>query len=65
VADSHKRACKNEEFKSKKRFLQKIKEALTVKLKMISVDHYFSHHQTPKNAENIFQKTFYSETSRT
>jgi hypothetical protein len=47
VVDSHKRACKNEEFKFIKRFtvlktvncFSKIKEAFTVKLKMISVEH--------------------------
>jgi hypothetical protein len=56
--------CKNEEFKSRKRFtvlktvnyFLKIKEAFTVKQKMISVDHYFRFHQTPKNAKNIFPK---------
>jgi hypothetical protein len=31
----------------------KIKEAFTVKLKMISIDLYFRFHQIPKNAENI------------
>jgi hypothetical protein len=64
VVDFHKCACKNQEFKSKKRFtifILKIKEAFTVKLKMISVDYYFRTHQIPKNAENIFQKTFYAE----
>jgi hypothetical protein len=43
VADSYKRACKNEEFKSRKRFMvfktvnyfSKIKEVFMVKLKMI------------------------------
>jgi hypothetical protein len=41
----------------------KIKEAFTVKLKMISVDQYFCPHQAPKNAKNIFQKIFYTETN--
>jgi hypothetical protein len=65
VADSHKRACKNEEFKSRtvNRF-PKIKEAYIVKLKMIFVNHYFRPYETPKNAENIFKKTFYAETNR-
>jgi len=44
-------------FKSKKHRFLKIKEAFTIKLKMIFVDHYFRLHQTPKNVENIFQKT--------
>jgi hypothetical protein len=35
----------------------KIIEAFTVKQKMISVDHYFRSHQTPKNAENIYAET--------
>jgi hypothetical protein len=39
----------------------KIKEAFTVKLKMISADHYIRLHQTPKNVERIFQKTFYAK----
>jgi hypothetical protein len=59
------------EFKSRKRFgvlkivnrFSKIKEAFTVKLKMIFIDHYFRPHQTPKNAENIFKKTFTSDSS--
>jgi hypothetical protein len=62
VADSHKHAYKNEEFKSRNRF-PKIKEAFTVKLKMISVDHYFHPYQTLENVENIFQKIFYIETN--
>jgi hypothetical protein len=33
---------------------QKIKEVFIVKLKMISIDHYFRLQQTPKNAKNIF-----------
>jgi hypothetical protein len=41
----------------------KFKVAFTVKLKMISIDHYFRLNQTPKNTENIFQKTFYAETN--
>jgi hypothetical protein len=40
-------------FKIVSRFA-KIKEAFTVKLKMISVNHYFRPHQTLKNAEIIF-----------
>jgi hypothetical protein len=63
--------CKNEKFKSGKRFMvfktvnrfPKIKEAFTVKLKMIFVDYYFCPHQTPDNAEIIFYKTFYAETN--
>jgi hypothetical protein len=47
--DSHKHACKNEEFKSRKRFtvfktvnrFPKIKEAFMVKLKIISLYHHF------------------------
>jgi hypothetical protein len=65
VEDSYKRACKNEAFKFGKRFtinrFPKIKEAFTVKLKMISVNHYFLPHQTPENVKIIFQKTFYAE----
>jgi len=38
-------------------------EGLTVKLKMIFVDHYFCPHQTPKNAKIIFWKPFYTETN--
>jgi hypothetical protein len=71
VTDSHKRACKNEEFKFRKQFtvlktincFPKIKEAFTVKLKIIFVDYYFRGYQTLKNAENIFQKTSYAETN--
>jgi hypothetical protein len=71
VADSHKRGYKNEKFKSRKRFtvfktlnrFSKIEEIFTVKLKIIFIDHYFCPHQTPKNAKNIFQKTFYAETN--
>jgi ribosomal protein RSM22 (predicted rRNA methylase) len=48
--------------KNVNRFL-KIKEALMVKLKMISVDHYFCPHQTQQNTVNIFQKIFYTETN--
>jgi hypothetical protein len=48
-----KRACKDEEFNFGKQFMilkivnrfSKIKEAFTVKLKMISVDHYFQPYQ--------------------
>jgi hypothetical protein len=59
VADFHKHPCKNEEFKFRKRFMifLKIKEAFTVKMKMIFVYHHFRLHQTPKNTKNIFQKT--------
>jgi hypothetical protein len=32
----------------------KIKEAFTVKLKMISVDHHFRFHQTQKNIKKYF-----------
>jgi len=32
----------------------KIKEVFTVKLKIISVDYYFSPYQTPQNAKIIF-----------
>jgi hypothetical protein len=50
-----KRACKNEEFNFGKQFtlfktvnrFPKIKEAFTVKPKMIFVDHYFCFYQTP------------------
>jgi len=61
VADSHKRACKNEDFKSGKQFtvlnrFSKIKEVFTVKLKMIY--HYFRPHQMPENVKIIFQKNF-------
>jgi hypothetical protein len=46
-----KRACKDEEFNFRKRFtvlnrFSKIKEAFTVRLKMIFVDHYFRLYQT-------------------
>jgi hypothetical protein len=62
VADSHKCPCKKEEFKFIKRFtifktvnrFSKIKEAFTVKLKIISVNHYFRSHQTLKNAKKHF-----------
>jgi len=30
---------------------------------MIFIYHYFCSHQTPKNAKNIFQNTFYVETN--
>jgi hypothetical protein len=65
VEDSHKHAYKNEEFKLENDlwFFPKIKEAFKVKLKIIFVDHYFHHQQTPKNVEIIFQKTFYTETN--
>jgi hypothetical protein len=52
------------------RFLQiinhfsEIEKKFMVKLKIISFDHYFRSHQTLKNAENIFQNTFYAETNR-
>jgi hypothetical protein len=58
VVASHKFACRNEEFRSRKtvnRF-SKIKEDFAVKLKMILFDHYFRPHQTPKNAEKHFFK---------
>jgi hypothetical protein len=62
VPDFYKRACKNEEFRFIKRFsFSKIEEVFAVKLKMISVDHYFRPHQTLKITKNIFQKTFYTE----
>jgi flagellar basal body rod protein FlgC len=46
---------KKKKFKFRKRFMvlktknrfSKIKETFTIKLKMISVDHYFCPHQTP------------------
>jgi hypothetical protein len=48
-------ACKDEEFNFEKRFtvfktvnsFSKIKEAFTIKLKMIFVNHYFRPYQTP------------------
>jgi hypothetical protein len=63
--------CKEEELNFGKRFtvlkivnrFPKIKEAFTVKTKMIFVDHYFRPNQTPENAEIIFQKSFYAETN--
>jgi hypothetical protein len=63
--------CKNKKFEYRKRFtvlktinsFSKIKEAFTVKQKIISVDYYFRPYQTQKNAENIFQKMFYAETN--
>jgi hypothetical protein len=72
MTNSHKHAYKSEEFKFIKRFtvfktvnyFSKIKEAFTAKLKIISFNHYFHPYQTPKNAKNIFQKTFYTETNR-
>jgi hypothetical protein len=50
-----KRACKEEEFNFRKRFIvfktvnrfSKIKEGFTVKSKIIFVDHYFRPYQTP------------------
>jgi hypothetical protein len=50
-----KHACKNEEYNFEKQFtifkivnrFPKIKETFTVKMKMISVDHYFRPYQTP------------------
>jgi hypothetical protein len=65
-----KHGCKDEELNFGKRFtvlkivnhFPKIKEAFMVKPKMIFVDHYFRPYQTPKNAEIIFQKSFYAET---
>jgi hypothetical protein len=63
VTDFHRRACKNEEFKSDKlftvfkivtRFL-KIKEAFTINLELISVDYHFLLHQIPKNTKNILR----------
>jgi hypothetical protein len=59
--------CKNEEFKSRKRFTDfktvnrflKIKEVFTVK-KIIYVDHYFCSYQTPENAENILRRNKWS-----
>jgi hypothetical protein len=57
-----KHACKEEELNFGKRFtvlkivsrFPKIKEAFTVKPKMIFVDHYFRPYQTSKNVEIIF-----------
>jgi hypothetical protein len=69
MANSYKRACKNEKFKFEKQFtvfinhFPKIKEAFMVKPKMIFIDHYFCPNQTPKNAENVFQKIFYAKTN--
>jgi hypothetical protein len=31
----------------------RMKEVFTVKLKIISIDHYYCPHQTPKNTKNI------------
>jgi hypothetical protein len=64
-------ACKDEELNFRKRFtvlkivnrFPKIKEAFTVKPKMIFVDCYFHPNQTPENAEIIFQKSFYAKTN--
>jgi len=66
-----KHACKDEEFNFGKRFtvlkivnrFPKIKEAFTIKPKMIFVDHYFRFYQTPKNTEIVFKKSFYAETN--
>jgi hypothetical protein len=63
--------CKEEELNFGKRFtvlkivnrFPKIKEDFTVKPKMIFVDCYFRPNQTLKNAEIIFQKSFYAETN--
>jgi len=54
--------AKMKSFKSEKRFtvlnrFLKIKEAFMVKLKMISVDHYFRPHQIPK----IFFKKHFTQ----
>jgi hypothetical protein len=61
MTDFHKRACKNKEFKFKK--ISKIKADFRVKLKMISIDHYFHPTKHWKMPKNIFQKTFYAETN--
>jgi hypothetical protein len=63
-----KHECKDEELNFGKRFtvlkivnrFSKIKEAFTVKPKMIFVDHYFRPYQIPKND----QKSFYTETNK-
>jgi hypothetical protein len=62
VADSHKRTCKNKELNSENKTVNrfpKIKEAFTVKRKMISADHYF---RPPPNTEKMlkifFRKNF-------
>jgi len=44
-------------------YYQKIKETFTFKLKIIFVDYYFHPFKHRKNAESIFQKTFYAETN--
>jgi hypothetical protein len=61
VANFHKRACKKEEFKFKKRFtvlnrFSKIKWTFSVKLKIIHVDYYFRLHQTQKKYLKYFLK---------
>jgi hypothetical protein len=43
----------------------KSKEAFTVKLKMISVDHYFRPHQTLKTPKHLKKKIFYTKTNKT
>jgi hypothetical protein len=63
-SDSYKCVCKNEKFNSRKRFMvfktvnrfPKIKNAFRVKLKIISVDHDFRLHQTPKKCQKYFSK---------
>jgi hypothetical protein len=42
----------------------KIKEAFTVKQKMIFVDHYLHPHQTQKNAEKHFFKNILHQNKR-
>jgi hypothetical protein len=44
-------------------YFTKIKENFLVKLKMVSVDYYFTPHQTPENTKNDFLKLFYVETN--
>jgi hypothetical protein len=41
----------------------KFKEEFSVKRKIFSVDYYFTSYQTPEYTENIFRKSFYSETN--
>jgi hypothetical protein len=62
VTDYHKRHARIKNLNSKKdlRFLfSKIKGTLTVKLKMIFINHYF---RPPPNTEKML-KTFYAETN--